>query len=148
MRYPSWESHLSLGGIRFLTFLKEEGLSLAHFLCLRRYNNILLETCPLQREVLTQFSTRTREVTLFIYLFRPHLETCGMREPGGLPSMGLHRVRHDRSDLATVAAAETCGIFIPWPGTEPALLAVKAWNPNHWTTRKLPQEVIFFNPKK
>ena len=26
-------------------------------------------------------------------------------EPGGLPSMGLHRVGHDRSDLAAVAAA-------------------------------------------
>ena len=24
----------------------------------------------------------------------------GMGEPGGLPSMGLHRVGHDRSDLA------------------------------------------------
>ena len=24
----------------------------------------------------------------------------GMGEPGGLPSMGSHRVRHDRSDLA------------------------------------------------
>ena len=30
----------------------------------------------------------------------------GMGKPGGLPSMGLHRVRHDRSDLAAVAAAE------------------------------------------
>ena len=29
----------------------------------------------------------------------------GMGEPGGLPSMGLHRVRHDWNDLA-VAAAE------------------------------------------
>ena len=28
----------------------------------------------------------------------------GTGEPGGLPSMGSHRVRHDRSDL--VAAAE------------------------------------------
>ena len=28
----------------------------------------------------------------------------GMREPGGLPSMGLHRVRHDCSDLAAAAA--------------------------------------------
>ena len=27
-------------------------------------------------------------------------------EPGGLPSMGLHRVGHDWSDLAAVAAAE------------------------------------------
>ena len=26
-------------------------------------------------------------------------------EPGGLPSMGSHRVRHDRSNLAVAAAA-------------------------------------------
>ena len=31
----------------------------------------------------------------------------GMREPGGLPSMGLHRVGHDWSDLAAAAAAAT-----------------------------------------
>jgi len=29
----------------------------------------------------------------------------GMGEPGGLPSMGLHRVGHDWSDLAATAAA-------------------------------------------
>ena len=29
----------------------------------------------------------------------------GMWEPGGLPSMGSHRVRHDWSDLAAAAAA-------------------------------------------
>ena len=29
----------------------------------------------------------------------------GMEEPGGLPSMGLHRVGHYRSDLAASAAA-------------------------------------------
>ena len=28
-----------------------------------------------------------------------------MAEPGGLPSMGLHRVGHDWSDLAAAAAA-------------------------------------------
>ena len=28
-----------------------------------------------------------------------------IEEPGGLPSMGSHRVRHDRSDLAAAAAA-------------------------------------------
>ena len=28
----------------------------------------------------------------------------GIGEPGGLPSMGLHRVGHDRSDLAAEAA--------------------------------------------
>ena len=32
----------------------------------------------------------------------------GMGEPGGLPSMGSNRVRHDWSDLAAVAAAN-CG---------------------------------------
>ena len=31
----------------------------------------------------------------------------GTGEPGGLPSMGSHRVRHDWSDLAAVAAAAT-----------------------------------------
>ena len=29
----------------------------------------------------------------------------GMVEPGGLPSLGLHRVGHDWSDLAAAAAA-------------------------------------------
>ena len=30
----------------------------------------------------------------------------GMAEPGGLPSMGLHRLGHDCSDLAAAAAAD------------------------------------------
>ena len=28
----------------------------------------------------------------------------GIGEPGGLPSVGSHRVRHDRSDLAAIAS--------------------------------------------
>ena len=32
----------------------------------------------------------------------------GTGEPGGLPSMGSHRVRHDRSDLAAAAAYDIC----------------------------------------
>ena len=31
----------------------------------------------------------------------------GTGEPGGLPSMGSHRVGHDRSDLAAAADAES-----------------------------------------
>ena len=31
----------------------------------------------------------------------------GMAEPGGLPSMGSHRVGHDWSNLAAAAAAAT-----------------------------------------
>ena len=34
----------------------------------------------------------------------------GMGEPGGLPSMGSHRVGHDRSDLA--AAHMLLGVFL------------------------------------
>ena len=34
------------------------------------------------------------------------LRIPGMGEPGGLPSMGLHRVRHNWSDLAAAAAAD------------------------------------------
>ena len=45
----------------------------------------------------------------------PHSSTLawripGMGEPGGLPSMGSHRVGHDWSDLAAAAAARSCSI--------------------------------------
>ena len=36
----------------------------------------------------------------------------GAGEPGGLPSMGSHRVGHDRSDLAAAAACLFSGL--PW----------------------------------
>ena len=36
----------------------------------------------------------------------------GTGEPGGLPSMGSHRIRHDWSDLATAAAPPSLGSFI------------------------------------
>ena len=35
----------------------------------------------------------------------------GTGEPGGLPSMGSHRVRHDWSDLAAAAAVDPCWLF-------------------------------------
>jgi len=35
----------------------------------------------------------------------------GTEEPGGLPSMGSHRVRHDWSDLAAAAAA-AAGLYV------------------------------------
>ena len=35
----------------------------------------------------------------------------GTEEPGGLPSMGLYRVRHDWSDLAATAAAGACPVY-------------------------------------
>ena len=31
-----------------------------------------------------------------------------------------------------------CGILVPWPGTEPGPLAVRAQSPNYWTTGELP----------
>ena len=34
----------------------------------------------------------------------------GTEEPGGLPSIGLHRVGHDSSALAAAAAAEVHGV--------------------------------------
>jgi len=39
----------------------------------------------------------------------------GMEEPGGLPSMGSHRVRHDWSNLAAAAAADyTVNYTVNW----------------------------------
>ena len=40
----------------------------------------------------------------------------GMVEPGGLPSMGSHRVRHDWSDLAAAAAAAAAAGLISLSG--------------------------------
>ena len=36
----------------------------------------------------------------------------GMGEPGGLPSMGLHRVGHDWRDLAATAVAALSDLFV------------------------------------
>ena len=36
----------------------------------------------------------------------------GTEEPGGLPSMGSHRVGHDWRDLAAAAAAAAAGYLI------------------------------------
>ena len=37
----------------------------------------------------------------------------GMGEPGGLPSMGSHRIGHDWSDLAAAAAYLNCPVVSP-----------------------------------
>ena len=64
----------------------------------------------------------------------------GMREPGGLPSMGSHRVRHDWSDL--VAAAAAC--LRSWEQRERASPA----QPTTLTSVKASIiEVFFFPPK-
>ena len=56
------------------------------------------------------------------------LENPGTAKPGGLPSMGSHRVEHDWSDLA--AAADTVW-FCSW-GDHQSLAVVKTiWEENH-----------------
>ena len=62
--------------------------------------------------------TRLSDFTFTFYFHAPEKEMAthssvlawrirGTGEPGGLPSMGSHRVGHDRSDLAAAAAATT-----------------------------------------
>ena len=75
----------------------------------------------------------------------------GTAEPGGLPSTGLHRVRHDWSDLAAAAAAagkdymNTFFLSLQLHGLEPARLLC-SWNSPGKNTgmgsRSLLQEVI------
>ena len=89
----------------------------------------------------------------------------GMGEPGGFPSMGSHRIGHDRSDLAAAAAAAkgfqasslkslhhgfnveyfffvfnllvaACRILVPPPGNAPPVL--EAWSLSHRTAREVP----------
>ena len=35
------------------------------------------------------------------------------------------------------------GILVPWPEIEPASSAVRAWSPNHWTTREFSVSISF-----
>ena len=51
----------------------------------------------------------------------------GMGEPGGLPSMGSHRVGHDWSDLAAAAAGERIGYSLQY--SCPSLVAQLVKNP-------------------
>ena len=51
----------------------------------------------------------------------------GTGEPGGLPSMGLHRVRHDWSNLAAAAAAA-------------AVILIR--NPYNWNVLKTFQDIV------
>ena len=38
---------------------------------------------------------------------------------------------------------EACRILVPPPGIDPGPPAVKAQNPNHWTTREFPRDDFF-----
>ena len=60
------------------------------------------------------------------------------REPGGLLSMGLHRVRYDWSDLAAAA-----GIFVPPPRIGPSPLQWKH-SLHCWTSREVPPRQRFY----
>ena len=51
----------------------------------------------------------------------------GTGEPGVLPSMGLHRVGHEWSDLASVAAATTEVIKTIWRTGEVWLTFLRSW---------------------
>ena len=42
----------------------------------------------------------------------------GTGEPGGVPSMGLHRVGHDWSDLAAAAGLARSGLQVHTPGSQ------------------------------
>ena len=54
-----------------------------------------------------------------------------MGEPGGLPSMGSHRVRHDLGDLAAAAAA-CCWVF-----TSEAIKFSREWEESNLVVQTL-----------
>ena len=70
----------------------------------------------------------------------------GMEEPGGLPSMGSHRVRHDWGDLAAAAAIHLIEEYVDkymseiWPSNP----ADKAFFIELWTSTKLKINNGFF----
>ena len=59
----------------------------------------------------------------------------GTGEPGGLPSMGSHRVRHDWSDLA---AAAYLTLFDPMDSSPPAPLSMEYSRAESWSGYPFP----------
>ena len=69
----------------------------------------------------------------------------GMAGPGGLPSMGSHRVRHDWSDLAA-AAASSLAWKIPWTAEPGRLQTIGSQRIKHgWSD--LAQALVFLPGK-
>ena len=84
-------------------------------------------------------------------------------KPGGLQSMGLQRVRHDRQ-LRTITeyyripmehfdchiwglfifwlCQEAWGTLVPRLGIDPVAPALKVWSLSHWTTREIPRDSL------
>ena len=62
----------------------------------------------------------------------------GTGEPGGLPSMGSHRVGHDWSDLATAAALSSTTVVYWVPVTSKALGSSKSGRCSYWHHSSLP----------
>ena len=68
--------------------------------------------CQDSLHLLLSFKCKQQQHHLFLPKTATHSSVLAWRipgrgEPGGLPSMGSHRVRHDWSDLAAAAAAAT-----------------------------------------
>ena len=58
------------------------------------------------QEIFCECSKCTAEKAMAPHSSTPAWKIPWTEEPGGLPSMGSHRVRHDRSDLAAAAAVD------------------------------------------
>ena len=70
----------------------------------------------------------------------------GTGEPGGLPSMGLHRVEHDWSDLAAAAAATYSDVH--WAQMQPDFRSAKTQAGQKTNKEKDPNQVVNKNGKK
>ena len=64
--------------------------------------------------------------------------TPGTGEPGGLPSMGSHRVGHDGSDLA--AALNNMRDLSSLTRDRTHAPAAEGQSLNHWTVREVPSD--------
>ena len=70
----------------------------------------------------------------------------GTEEPGGLPSMGSHRVGHDWSDLAAAAAAMALENFYYYTKSEFNFFCGREdWGDNHKGFRKQIVYIDFFS---
>ena len=79
-------------------------------ICFLKYVLLLIRWMKLEPIIQSEVSQKKKKKTSIQYTSTLAWRIPGTGEPGGLPSMGSHRVRHDWSDLATAAAMHIYGI--------------------------------------
>ena len=112
----------------------------------RTYKSVTMVSPPLQsRTALCDPMDRSLQGSSVHGILQPRITgvDCHFLLQGIFPTEGsnpclLYLLHWQAGSLPLAPPGKSCGILVPWPDIEQRPLAVKAYSPNHWTTREFP----------